>query len=207
MWYNYGKRPVMSTTQKQNTKLRMITCALNLFHRFGVNGTSVDQVLKKSKTGKSQFTHYFKTKEGMVSFGIQYLHELIESGQTPTGYDIKSWRDFEGWFQKYIDFQESVGCERSCPIGTIGGDLTSKNKKARRDVLQFLEWSRGKLTTFFSEKKAAGELIQEAKPRELADFCISIMQGGMLLSKMRRDTEMFKNSSSQAIRYIRSLRT
>lgn len=207
MWYSYGKRSTMSTTRKQNTKVRMISSALDLFHSCGVNGTSVDQVLKKSKTGKSQFTHYFKTKEGMVSFAIQHLHEMIQTGQTPTRYDIKSWRDFEGWFQQYIDFQESVGCERSCPIGTIGGDLTTKNKKARRDVLQFLEWSRGQLQTFFSERKAAGELIAEAKPRELADFCIAIMQGGMLLSKMRRDTEMFKNSASQAIKYVRSLRT
>jgi TetR/AcrR family transcriptional repressor of nem operon len=196
----------MSTTHKQNTKLRMINSALDLFHRFGVNGTSVDQVLEKSKTGKGQFAHYFKTKEGMVSSVIQYLHELIQTGQTPTGYNIKTWRDFEGWFQQYIDFQESVGCERSCPIGTIGGDLTSENIQAREDVLQFLEWSRGELKTFFKERKAAGELVREAKPQELADFCISIMQGGMLLSKMRRDTVMFKNSSSLAIKYIRTLR-
>jgi TetR/AcrR family transcriptional regulator, transcriptional repressor for nem operon len=64
-----------------------------------------------------------------------------------------------------------------------------------------------KLKTFFSEQKTAGELIPEARPQELADFCIAIMQGGMLLSKMRRDTEMFRNASSQAIKYIRSLRT
>src|ERR1700677_1418305 len=98
----------MSMPKRKDTKLRMIHAALELFHRFGVNGTSVDEVLKKSKTGKSQFTHYFKTKEGMVCATIQYLHELIETGQTPTGYEIKSWRDFEGWFQKYIEFQESI---------------------------------------------------------------------------------------------------
>jgi TetR/AcrR family transcriptional repressor of nem operon len=198
---------VIAMAQTQNTKLRMMNAALDLFHRFGVNGTSVDQVLQKSKTGKSQFTHYFGTKDGMVGSVIQHLHQLIETGQTPTGYELKSWRDFENWFQTYIDFQESVGCERSCPMGTIGGDLPNENKRARRDVLEFLEWSRRKLTTFFTEKKSAGELVPESRPQELADFCISIMQGGMLLTKMRRDTVMFKNSSLQAIKYIRSLRT
>lgn len=193
-------------THNQSTKLRMINSALDLFHRYGVNGTSVDQVLKKSKTGKSQFTHYFKTKDGMVGATIQYLHEIIQTGQTPTGYNVKSWSDLESWFQTYIDFQESIGCERSCPMGTIGGDLTKENKNARGDVIQFLDWSRGQLTTFFSERKAAGELIPEARPQELADFCIAIMQGGMLLSKMRRDTEMFRNSASQALMYIRTLR-
>ena len=196
----------MSNVEKKNTKVRMIHAALSLFHLYGVNGTSVDEVLKKSKTGKSQFSHYFKTKEGMVSSVIQHLAELIQTGQTPTGYELKSWKDFENWFQTYIDFQESVNCQRSCPIGTIGGDLTVENKRARRDVIQFLEWSREKLKTFFQEKKSAGELVREAHPQELADFCISIMQGGMLLSKLRRDTEMFKNSSAQAIKYVRSLR-
>src|SRR4051812_16270489 len=81
----YGKMSTMSMAQKRNTKLRMMNSALDLFHRFGVNGTSVDQVLEKSRTGKSQFTHYFKTKEGMVSSVIQYLHEMIQTGQTPTG--------------------------------------------------------------------------------------------------------------------------
>jgi AcrR family transcriptional regulator len=194
-------------TQKQTTKLRMINCALDLFHRFGVNGTSVDQVLKKSKTGKSQFTHYFKTKDGMVRATIQHLHAMIQTGQTPTGYNIKSWQDLEEWFQTYIDFQESIGCERSCPMGTIGGDLAKENKTARSDVIQFLEWSRGELMTFFSERKAAGDLIADTQPQELADFCMAIMQGGMLLSKIRRDTEMFRNSASQALKYIQTLRT
>jgi TetR/AcrR family transcriptional repressor of nem operon len=184
----------------------MTQAAIDLFHRYGVNGTSVDQVLEKSETGKSQFTHYFKNKAGMVSFAVQHLHELIETGQTPTGYDIESWRDFEGWFQKFIDFQESVGCERSCPVGTIGGDLTDDDDQARASVMRFLDWSRGQLEAFFLERKAAGELVAKARPRELADFCISVMQGGMLLSKIRRDTEMFKNASAQAIRYVRSLR-
>jgi len=196
----------MSMTQKRNARLRMLDSALDLFHRYGVNGTSVDQVLKKSKTGKGQFTLYFKTKEGMVRGTIQHLHEMIQTGQTPTGYDLKSWSDFESWFQKFIDFQDSIGCERSCPLGTIAADLTRENQPARNDVMQFLEWSRGKLTAFFQKKKTAGELIPAAQPQQLADFCISIMQGGMLLSKLRRDTEMFQNSASLAIQYIRTLR-
>ena len=196
----------MSTIGKQTTKLRMINSALDQFHRYGVNGTSVDQVLKKSKTGKSQFTHYFKTKDGMVRATIQHLAEMIQTGQTPTGYDIRTWTDLEGWFQTYIDFQESIGCQRSCPMSTLGSELAKEDKQARGDVIEFLEWSRSQLTTFFSDRKAAGELIPAAQPQELADLCITIMQGGMLLSKMRRDTTMFRNSASQALQYIHLLR-
>ena len=50
---------------------RMIDSALELFHQQGVNATSIDQILEKSETGKSQFSHYFKNKEGVVRAVIE----------------------------------------------------------------------------------------------------------------------------------------
>jgi AcrR family transcriptional regulator len=184
----------------------MLEAALDLFHRQGVNATSIDQVLARSRTGKSQFSHYFKTKDGLIHAVLQYLHEVIRSGAVPTGYDVRTWKDFERWFQAYIDYQKSVGCERSCPVGTIGNDVANDQELLRQDLLLFLQWSRGQLARFFAERKAAGELIASADPESLADFCISIMQGGMLLTKMKRDTDMFEGAAAHALAYLRSLR-
>jgi TetR/AcrR family transcriptional repressor of nem operon len=192
---------------KTETKLKMIHSAVDLFHLQGVNATSIDQVLAKSGTGKSQFTHYFKTKDGLIRSVVHFLHEAIRDGQTPTGYDLKSWKDLDRWFQKYINFQKSVQFERSCPIGTIGNDLSNDQELSRQDVRLFLEWSRGQMSRFFAERKAAGELVAEADPEALADFCISVMQGGMLLTKMKRKSDMFENAAGQALAYIQSLRT
>jgi TetR/AcrR family transcriptional regulator, transcriptional repressor for nem operon len=191
---------------KTDTKERMISAALDLFHLYGVNGTSIDQVLEKSSTGKSQFSHYFKSKDGLVHAVIQYLDKGIRSGLTPTGYNIHTWREMEGWFDTYIAFQKSVDCERSCPLGTIGNDLLSDQPLLRQDVRLFLEWGRGQLTRFFAERKAAGELVASADPDGLADLCISVMQGGMLLTKIKRDTDIFENAAQQALAYIKSLR-
>ena len=184
----------------------MIVSALGLFHLQGVNATSIDQILAQSNTGKSQFTHYFKNKEGLVHSVIQYLHEAIRDGKSPTGYDIKTWKDLDQWFQQYIDFQKSVKLSLSCPIGTIGVDVTDNQQVLRQDVQMFLQWARSQLARFFAEKKAAGELINSVKPDALADFCIAIMQGGMLLTKMKRDSDMFENAANQALTYIKSLR-
>lgn len=192
--------------KKIDARLRMINAALDLFQLYGVNATSVDLVLSESKTGKSQFTHYFKSKEGLVHAVLQYLHEVIESGQTPTGYHVKSWKDLDHWFQSYIDFQKSVNFERSCPIGTIGNDVTNEQEILRQDIRIFLSWSRSQLARFFIEKKAKGEMVSTANPEGLADFCISIMQGGMLLTKIKREPDMFENAKSQALQYIKSLR-
>lgn len=184
----------------------MIQAALDLFHRQGLHATSVDQILEQSGTGKSQFAHYFKTKDGLVHAVLQYLHDVVRSGQAPTGYTIESWGDMEAWFGKYINFQKGVDCERSCPLGTIGNDLSNDQELLRQDVRLFLEWSRGQLARFFAEQKASGELVHSADPDALADFCLTIMQGGMLLTKIKRETTTFENAATHALAYLKSLK-
>ncbi len=135
-----------------------------------------------------------------------YLSEIIPSGQVATVYQVKTWQEMDLWFQYFIDFQRSVNCERSCPIGTIGNDLSSKQSELREEVIQFLSWNRNELARFFQQQKDGGELPPSAKPDALADFCIAIMQGGMLLTKLKRDTDAFENAAEQARLYIKSLR-
>ena len=48
------------------TRLRIIRAAADLFHKQGARSTSPDQVIEASRTGKGQFYHYFKSKEGLV---------------------------------------------------------------------------------------------------------------------------------------------
>ncbi|RZA07732.1 MAG: hypothetical protein EOO68_02990 [Moraxellaceae bacterium] len=110
------------------------------------------------------------------------------------------------WFQTFIDFQASVNFERSCPIGTIGNDLTNNQESLRKEVIDFFSWSRARLAQFFDERKHAGDLSTKVDPEALADFCISVMQGGMLLTKINRSSDMFENAAGQARAYIKSLR-
>ena len=185
---------------------RMIDAALDLFHRYGVPGTSIDRILEQSGTGKGQFAHYFKSKEGLVHAVLQYLHEVIRSGQAPTGYKLESWEDLEGWFDRYRDFQAGVNFERSCPVGTIGNDISVEQELLRQDVRMFFQWARASLARFFAEKRACGELPAAADPDGLADLCIVVMQGGMLVTKVTRSPETFERASAQVLAYVRFLR-
>ncbi len=193
-------------TSGLQAKQRMIEAALDLFHKLGVNGTSVDQILAQSNTGKSQFTHYFKNKDGLIRAAVQSLDAAVRSGTTASRYEIETWKDFESWLQSYIDFQKSVKYERSCPFGTIGADLSNAQELIRQDIRLFLEWSRSRMSRFFAERKAAGELDSSSNPDELADLCLSVMQGGMLLTKMTRNPKMFESAARQVNAYLKSLR-
>lgn len=190
---------------KISKRTAMIEAALDLFHRKGVHATSVDDILKRSRTGKGQFTHYFKTKAGLVSASVEYLRDVITHGKAPTGYSISSWSDLREWFQTYIDFQKSVDYERSCPLGTIGNDLSSESK-TRKQIDDFFEWARATLARFFNERKASGELCSNADPIAIADLCIVVMQGGMLVTKVLRRSVLFENAADEVLAYINCLR-
>jgi TetR/AcrR family transcriptional regulator, transcriptional repressor for nem operon len=188
---------------------RIIKAAGELFHLRGIKGASIDEVLKRSRTGKSQFTHYFKNKDGLILAVLDQLQTVIRSGQVESTYSIQTWEQFDGWFTRYIEFQDAVDCELSCPLGTIGNDLTGEQKQVRRAVQNFFEWCTGQLARFFAERKAAGELPPGTDPDALADFCLTVMEGGMLLTKIQRDTRIFRpllcSNPSPAGPRIRSL--
>ena len=62
------------------TKLQIIRAAADLFHQQGVRATSPDEVIQASGTGKGQFYHYFKNKEGLVHEVLQAHLEEIKAG-------------------------------------------------------------------------------------------------------------------------------
>jgi AcrR family transcriptional regulator len=62
------------------TKLRMIRVAADLFHKQGVVSTSPEEILEGSGTGKGQFYHYFGSKAGLVHEVLQAHLEAIRSG-------------------------------------------------------------------------------------------------------------------------------
>lgn len=191
---------------KTPARQRMLDAALDLFHRHGVNGTSVDAVLEASGTGKSQFSHYFKNKEGLIHASLQYLQEIVQDEKSASRYNVQSWEELEGWFERFIGFQDGEGWTKSCPLGTIGNDVTDEQPLLRQDVRLFVQWCRSSLARFFAERRAAGELPASSDPDALADLFFAVMQGGMLTTKMTRSPETFRNAGAQALAYVRSLR-
>jgi AcrR family transcriptional regulator len=187
-------------------RTRMIQAAQALFHQQGIHATSVDQVLKLSGTGKSQFAHYFKTKDGLVHEVLRHLHEWLRGADAPVNYSIRTWDDLETWFQFFVNAQRLRGCDRACPVGTIGNDLSDEQELLRQDVRLIFEWVRGRLGRFFAERRAAGELPDSVDPDELADFCIVTVQGGLLVGKIKRDSAPFGSAVKHALAYIEGLR-
>jgi AcrR family transcriptional regulator len=184
----------------------MIDAAADLFHKQGVRATSPQQIMETSQTGKSQLYHYFRSKGGLVHEVLQHHIQSIREGSAAIEYDITSWKDLERWFRAHARLQEAYRMTRGCPFGTIGNEITANDELVRRDLELLFEVVRNKLAAFFLREKSRRRLSAAADEAALADFCISSIQGAMLLGKIRRDRGTVDLAIDQALAWLAGFR-
>jgi len=187
----------------EKTRLRILVEARDLFHAQGVTATSPDQVIDASGTGKGQFYHYFKSKEGLVHAVLQNYLDDMRAGKNPAYFDITRWRDLERWFLAHLELQKSFQMTRGCPFGTIGNGVTEKDELVRQDLNLIFEMMKSNLATFFIREKAIGRLSQRADEDQLADFCIATVQGAMLMGKIKRSSGTVEGTIKTALTHLK----
>jgi TetR/AcrR family transcriptional regulator, transcriptional repressor for nem operon len=191
------------TARGNRTRRDILAAAADLFHKQGVVATSPDQVVEASGTGKGQFYHYFKNKEGLVHEVLQAYLEEIRDGSGSISYEIESWDDLERWFAAHLNLQKRFDMTRGCPFGTIGNEVTEKDELIRQDLSLIFEVVKSKIAKFFVKEKTGGRLKPEAREDELADFCVAMIQGAMLLGKVKRNSQIVETTVRETMRHLR----
>jgi len=185
------------------TRLRIIRTAADLFHKQGARGTSPDEIIEASGTGKGQFYHYFKSKEGLIHEVLQLYLEEIKTQTSRVSYEINSWRDLERWFAAQVELQKDYEMTRGCPFGTLGNEVTESDELIRQDLNLIFEVIKSNLAAFFVREKAKGKLAKQANAQHMADFCIASIQGGMLMGKIKRSSQTVETSVQEALAHLK----
>ncbi len=195
------------SAQGADTKLRIIQIAADLFHQQGVAATSPDKIIEASGTGKGQFYYYFKNKEGLVHEVLQHYLDVIKAGASPIHYEIESWQGLEKWFLAHVELQKAFRMTRGCPFGTIGNEVTENDELIRQDLSLIFELVRAKLASFFIREKAKGRISKGVDEGQLADYCIAVAQGAMLMGKVKRDSRLVEAAMKEALSHLKTYMT
>ena len=185
------------------TRLRIIRRAADLFHKQGARATSPDEIIEASRTGKGQFYHYFRSKEGLIHEVLQAYLEEIKTQTARVKYEINSWKDLEKWFAAQVELQRDYEMTRGCPFGTLGNEVTENDELVRQDLSLLFEVIKSKLAAFFLSEKAKGKLVKQANPERMADFCIASMQGALLMGKIKRSSQPAAASVREVLAHLK----
>ncbi len=179
--------PRQLTRKGQETRQRIVDAAADLIFRQGVAHTTIEDVRAAADVSSSQLYHYFDDKPALVRAVVDHQADTMVGGQANFDFStlngLRAWRDF------VVAAQREQHCIGGCPIGSLGGELAEIDPDARAHVAEgFKRWE-AEIQSGLRAMQARGELTPDTDPDTLALALLAALQGGLLLTQVKRDTE------------------
>jgi len=184
-------------------RAEILDAAATLILERGYTLTSVHDVIRGAGlSGKSQFYHYFPSKEALGYEVLDRQFAWFESHgltvlRTPGVPPLERLNEF---IDALVTIHSSRECRTGCPFGNLAGELSQAHEgfRARIEVV-FERWAT-QLQALFWEARM--ELVQHADAARLARFVVATLEGAILMSRVKRDPESLEEIAADLKRFI-----
>ncbi len=192
------------TDRGRRTRDRILQAAVQEFSAKGFNGASVDDVLRASQAGKSQFYHYFENKADLVRAVLRHWRTESLPFRNPALGRLDSWERLEAWFDEIVRaFGQEQDAGRDL-IGAIPTEFVRSDDPLRREVVRTTRLRRRLLHGGLRRMKNRGELAADADPRRLATFAAAAIDGGIRLAHTDDSVAVLQDVLDQTLGRLRN---
>lgn len=194
------------TEKGRETRERIVRAAVELVAERGVAGTSLDDVRLRASASKSQLYHYFTDRNDLMRAVARTVSDDVVGGQADLFAELDTMQGMRVWADALVTLQELRHARGGCPIGSLGGQLAEHHDGARLELAYGLDrWEAG-LRDGLERMATRGELVPGTDPGRLAQQTLVAVQGGLLLTQIRRDPEQLRTALDGALEAIRRAR-
>jgi AcrR family transcriptional regulator len=198
-----GEEPRPLTPRGQATRDRIVAAAAALMFEKGVAGTTTEDIQEAAGgLSPSQIYHYFRDKRSLVQAVIALQTETILAIHTPILARLDSIEALEAWRDVIVEFQKQNHCIGGCPLGSLGSELADQDPAAREQIAQGVARWETAIRDGLAAMRERGELTADADPHILASALLTALQGGLLMTQIRRDTTDLYNALSAVIAHV-----
>ncbi len=184
-------------------RAQIVDAAAVLIGRQGYSATSIDEVIKESRlSGKSHFYHYFRSKEEL---GFEVLDRQFEQF-AERGLAILREPMIDPLERLYLFIDSLVaahaarGCHGGSPFGTLATEMADAHEGFRVRIAQvFVRWA-SQIQSLLWE--ARPQLVDAADAVRLSRFIIAALEGGLMMSRVKRDIAVMEDIAVELKRYI-----
>jgi TetR/AcrR family transcriptional regulator, transcriptional repressor for nem operon len=193
------------TPKGRATRDRIVAAAASLMFEHGVAATSTEDVQRAAGVGASQMYHYFTDRTQLIRAVIAHQTAAVLGNQQPLLGALDSIEALKAWRDLFLGLEDALECKGGCPIGSLAGELAEVSGAYRQDLARgFSEWE-GAIRHGIEAMHSRGELPCDANPEQLALALLAAVQGGLLLTKVRRNTAPLAAALDSMIDYLESL--
>ena len=198
--------PVAKLTAKgRATRERIVRAASELMFERGVARTTIEDIQESAGVSASQMYHYFANKDDLVAAVIDRRTDQVLGGQESELHRVDSIEALHRWRNTMVDVMRGLGCVGGCPIGSLASELSDADPLARARLARaFAQWE-ALIREGLAAVAARGELPPGLDVDRMALAMLAGVQGGLLLSQVRRDTSPLEAAVDTIIEHLRSM--
>jgi TetR/AcrR family transcriptional regulator, transcriptional repressor for nem operon len=191
------------TAKGRQTRERIVGAAGELIGERGVAGTSLDDVIERAGASKSQLYHYFDDRDALLRAVVSHNCDAVLAVQPHLG-SLDSWTAIRAWFDSLIQLQVDRDARGGCPVGSLAGQLAETDERARVALEDSFERWEQPIREGLGSMRDQGKLAPRADPDELATATLASIQGGLLLTQIRRDPGQLASALEAAYANLRA---
>jgi TetR/AcrR family transcriptional repressor of nem operon len=180
------------TEKGRATRQRIIQAAAELVGERGAAATSLDEVGARSGASRSQLYHYFDDRDDLIRAVIDATTDAVLGAQDEFLDSLDTWAGIERWFRALVDLQVDRQARGGCPLGTLAGQLAERDPRFRTAIAEGLGRWEQHLREGLDRMQRRGKLRPQADPGRLATATMASVQGGLLLTQVRRDPQQLR---------------
>lgn len=188
-----------------DTRERILDAAARLFHEQGYNATGIATILREAKVNSGSLYHFFPSKEALLVGVLERYVEMLRpcvTDHAEAATDDPVGRVF-ALLAFYRQGLEMTGCAMGCPIGNLALELADDHAEIRGLIDQnFRNW----IAVVQGWLDAAGDRLPPSVDRAgLAQFVLTVMEGGIMQARAAQTVEPFDASVAQLRAYFDAL--
>jgi TetR/AcrR family transcriptional repressor of nem operon len=183
-----------------STREQILDAATRLMHLRGYRGTTLEDVLRESGTGKGNFYYHFKSKEEL---GHAILDRLVagftERTLEPAFGDpsLTPLERVHRFLDRVVDIQRRRNCVGGCPMGNLASELSDVHEGFRQRLAEeFARW-RERLAEALRQARLEGCVSAHCEPERLAHFIVAALEGAILMTKVAKDIHVMETCAGE----------
>ncbi len=165
------------TAKGQATRQRIIDGAAAEIRVRGAVATTLDDVLARTGTSKSQLFHYFPGGKDQLLLAVAELEAgRVLSDQQPHLSQLTSWAAWQRWRDVVVDRYRSQG--QQCPLSTVMSEI-GRTPGAHAVTSALIEQWRTEIETGVRAMQQQGKIAESVDASKAAAALLAGIQGGV----------------------------
>lgn len=192
----------------ERTRRRIVGHATLLIYEKGYSKTTIDDVIAAAGVTKGSFYFHFSSKEELGYAVIENASEHILGAlkKSLERTDLTPYQRIEAMLAETRAIVEAADCARGCILGNLALETSQMGDGFRERIARtFRSWSE-LIARELEKMKEGGELPPDFDCSRYADFAISALEGGIMISKVTRDPAPMRNSIAMILEQFANIK-